>query len=252
MKSIRTIGFFGDSFCTEEYNPHSVWFKYETYIKQITKHYNAKIVNLGHGGSSIWDTILIQLKPFMDKKEFPDLCFFVWTSSGRLFNREVRRINYSDSLTPKLHTYNIFNYKIWGAAKQYYMYLHDHEQSELAHNAMLYYIDNVILPTFPKTTKIIHTWTSANPSDWSIEGLRPKKINYSHKWKHGVEIRPPLISLSLADKDISDLQTDMRPNHLDGIEKNLMLSTWIRYAIENYEDGKCIDYSDDVEKLWNR
>jgi hypothetical protein len=250
MQLINTIGFFGDSFCAEEYNLHSAWYKYETYIKQISKHYDAKIVNLGQGGSSIWDTLLIQLKPFADQKEFPDVCFFVWTNSGRLFHREVRRINNSDALTPKLHTYNIFKHKIWEAAKQYYTHLYDHEQAELAHNAMLHYVDNVILPTFPKTTKIIHTWTSANPTDWSMENLHPNKIKYCHKWKHGVEIRPPLICLSLSDKDVSNLQTDKRANHLEGTDKNSMLTKWIEYAIENYKDGLCLDYTTDVAKLW--
>ena len=250
MASNKTIGFFGDSFAAEDYNAHSMWFKYETYIRQLSKHYDAKIINLGHGGSSIWDAILIQLNPLIQSNTVPDICVFVWTNPGRLFHREVRRINHSDSLTPKLHTYNIFKHKIWAAAKQYYLHLYDQEQAELAHTAILHYIDNIILPNLPKTTKIIHLWSSANPMNWETQNFHPTKIAYPYKWKHGVEIRPALLSLSLSDQDVSILQVDKRANHIDGVEKNKMLVDWIKYAIDNYQDGLCLNYTADVSKLW--
>jgi hypothetical protein len=247
---IKTIGFFGDSFAAEESNPHSWWFKYETYIRKISKNYDAKIVNLGHGGSSIWDTILIQLNPLIESNTVPDICVFVWTNPGRLFHKEVRRINHSDSLTPKIHTYNIFKHKIWEAAKQYYLYLYDHDQAKLEHQSFMYYIDNVILPTLPKTTKIIHFWSSAEFDTWQTEYFHPTKVSYPYKWKHGVEIRPALLSLSLSDQDTSILQVDKRPNHIDGEIKNTMVYAWIKYALLNYQDGLCLDYTSDVAKLW--
>ena len=49
------IGFFGDSFCAKRY---SYSLNYSTYISMLANHYNAKIVNLGVGGSSIGDLIL--------------------------------------------------------------------------------------------------------------------------------------------------------------------------------------------------
>lgn len=246
----NTIGFFGDSFAAEEWNLHTKWNKYETYIQKVSRHYDSKIVNLGQGGSSIWDALLIQLDPLIKNNSVPDICVFVWTNPGRLFHREVRRINHADSLTPKLHTYNIFKHKIWSAAKEYYLHLYDYEQAELAHLAIIHYIDNIILSSLPKTTKIIHLWSSANPKSWETQDFHPSKIEYPYKWKHGVEIRPALISLSLTDNDVSIFQVDRRANHLDGEVKNTMLSDWIKYAIDNYQDGLCLDYSADVAKLW--
>ena len=246
----KTIGFFGDSFAAEDYNAHSWWFKYETYIRKTADYYDAKIVNLGQGGSSIWDAILIQLNPLIESNTVPDICVFVWTNPGRLFHREVRRINHSDSLTPKIHTYSIFKHKIWEAAKQYYLHLYDQEQANLEHLSFMYYIDNVILPSLPKTTKIIHLWSSADPINWDTQNFHPAKISYPYKWKHGVEIRPALLSLSLSDQDVSILQVDKRANHIEGEVKNSLLSSWIKYAISRYEDGLCLDYTDDVAKFW--
>ena len=246
----KTIGFFGDSFAAEESNPHSWWNKYESYIRKVSKHYDCKIVNLGHGGSSIWDSLLIQLDPLIKSNSVPDICVFVWTNPGRLFHREVRRINHADSLRPKLHTYNVFKHKIWSAAKQYYLHLYDHEQAELCHVAMMHYIDNIILPSLPATTKIIHLWSSAQPVNWETQYFHPTKIAYPYKWKTGVEIRPALLSLSLANEDVSILQVDKRANHLDGEVKNTMLSDWICYAVDNYQNGLCLDYTTDVSNLW--
>lgn len=246
----KTIGFFGDSFAAEESNLHSWWNKYEPYTTKLAKHFDAKIVNLGHGGSSIWDALLIQLDPLIKSNKVPDICVFVWTNPGRLFHKEVRRINHADALHPKIHTYSIFKHKIWAAAKEYYLHLYDHEQAELAHLAVMHYVDNVILPSLPKTTKVIHLWSSAQPKSWETQDFHPDKIAYPYKWKNGVEIRPALISLSLCDHDVSILQIDKRANHLDGETKNTMLADWIKYAVDNYQDGLLLDYTTDVAKLW--
>jgi hypothetical protein len=246
----KTIGFFGDSFAAEGVNPHAWWNKYTPYTIKLEKHYDATIVNFGKGGSSIWDALLIQLDPLIKSNCVPDICIFVWTNPGRLFHREVRRINHGDALTPKFHTYNIFKHKIWKAAKEYYLHLYDHEQAELALLSVMHYVDNVLLPSLPKTTKIIHFWSSAQPKSWETQDFHPNKISYPYKWKNGVEIRPALISLSLCDQDVSILQVDKRANHLDGEVKNTMIAEWVKYAVENYQDGLLLDYTSDVAKLW--
>lgn len=245
-----TIGFFGDSFAAEESNPHTWWYKYDSYIKKLVTHYDAEIANLGQGGSSIWDAIRTQLEPLIKSNNVPDVCVFVWTNPGRLYHKEIRRINHADALTPKIHTYNIFKHKIWSAAKQYYLHLYDHQQAQVEHLAAMYYIDHVILPSLPKSTKIINLWSSADPLSWEVQNFHPSKISYPYKWKTGVEIRPALISLSLCNHDVSILQVDKRANHLEGEIKNGMMFDWIKYALENYQDGLCLDYADDVSKLW--
>jgi hypothetical protein len=49
---------------------------------------------------------------------------------------------------------------------------------------------------------------------------------------------------------MSILQVDKRANHLEGEEKNNIVASWIIHAIDNYENGKILDYSTDVELLW--
>jgi hypothetical protein len=246
----NTIGFFGDSFCAEKSNHHSLFYKYTTYIDKLANHYDAKIVNLGHGGTSVWDTYLIQLLPFIKSDTIPDICVFVWTIPGRLFNRKVRRLNHSDTMHPKLHTFNPLKHKIWNAAREYYTHLYDREKEEIEHISFLRYFDDVILSKFPKETKIIHLWTAGCTSGWTTETIRPSVTSYTHTWKHGSEVRPSLLGLSLYDNDISVLQTDHRTNHLDGELKNQMLFDWIKTAIDNTD--KCYDYSIQVDKLYDK
>jgi hypothetical protein len=248
MQKIK-IGFFGDSFCAERTNHHSLVYRYNTYMDLLLNHYNADLANVGKGGSSIYDTVLLQLKPFIDTDTVPDICVFVWTNSGRLFNRKVRHINHTSALNFKLGITNFFTRHIWSAAKQYYEQLYDHEQVELEYVAMLNYIDNAILTQLPNKTKIIHLW-SFGTADWQNKKFNPSSITYPYTWKTGVEIRPALVSLSLYDNDIETLSTDHRCNHLDGKFKNELLFSWIKQSIE--ESGQSLDYSAVIDTLYDK
>jgi hypothetical protein len=244
-----TIGFFGDSFCSDVKDSHSVRYQYETFIKKLEKHYNAKIVSLGMGGSSVWDTLLIQLDPFL-KNTPPDICIFVWTTHGRLFNRTVRDINTNSSMTARSKLRYILKpkvLKIWEAAKWYFDYLQDWEKDKIEWEALLRYIDQVVLAKIPHTTKIVHLWTAGMPDEWT-----KKEINnsmYPLEFSRGAEIRPNLTALSIYDQDIDILGNDPRCNHLDGEIKNTMLFNWIQTAIDNPD--QLWDYSADIDKLNN-
>jgi hypothetical protein len=247
MKSYKTIGFFGDSFCADSTNLHSLTNSYKTYIKKLEKHFNIKTVNLGHGGSSVWDSILLQLKPFIDSDTVPDICVFIWTHRGRLFNRKIRRLNSTDV---RVKSFGPFKQSIANAAKEFYIHLYDEEKEQLEYLAILRYVDQVILPSLPSTTKIIHLWSTGNLKEWQGEGFYPSNISYTYDWIHGTEIRPSLISLSLYDNDVSILSSDRRANHLDGDFKNELLFNWIRTAIEDSDDNQ--DHSELVETFFNK
>lgn len=225
----KTIGFFGDSFCATRVSPHSIIHNYKTYIQKLSDHYDAKIVNLGYGGSSVQDLILTQLQPLIDNNSVPDICVFVWTDCGRLYHPTVRNINGVSSVEES----HFFNRSIWKAAEQYYKHLYDYKQHELAYKALLLYIDTVILTQLPKKTKIVHLWSFGNPSTWDNIGCRPENISYCYNWKNGVEIRPALVSLSLRDRPIDILNNDKSANHLEGEEKNNIVFEWICNGIDN-------------------
>ena len=243
----KTIGFFGDSFCSEVRNHHSMWYGYTTYMKQLADHYDATVVNVGHGGSSIWDTLLLQLNPFIQNNNVPDICVFVWTVPGRLFNREIRRLNNSD-IYGKF--FSPFKQNIVKAAKTFYDYLYDREKENIEYLAVLRYIDQEVLSLLPTTTKIVHLWTAGETNDWSLEGIRPANTSYVHTWVHGSEIRPSLLSLSVYDNDISILSTDHRANHLDGEFKNRLLFNWIKLAIDN--PNSFWDYTNITDKFYDK
>jgi hypothetical protein len=245
----KTIGFFGDSFCAERTNHHSLFYRYNSYIDLLAKHYDAKVVNLGHGGCSIYDTLLLQLQPLINSNSVPDICVFVWSSPGRLFNRTVRRINHGSAASYKPSVLKFLDRKIWQAAKLFYEHLYDHEKEELEHKALLNYIDAVILPSLPSTTKIVHLWSFGIATKWHEDDLRPSTIEYPHKWQHGSEIRPPLLSISLCDNTQEILSVDHRCNHLDGQFKNDTVFNWIKLAIDN--PNSTWDYSTSVEKLYD-
>jgi hypothetical protein len=224
----KTIGFFGDSFCSVL--DSTLPGKIDTYIKKLKSFYNADILNLGVAGSSIEDALLLQLKPFETAKKFPDVCIFVWTDPGRIFHRTTRNINHSTMLR---HVSDPKSPKIWNDALNYYENFYDPELADVRYIALLHYIDNVILPTICSTSKIIHMW--------SFE----KDFNsgeYYYRWNNGAEIRPALFNISLTEQKETPIYED-RPNHLGSEINNEIIFNWIKTAIDDYKSGKLHTYN---------
>jgi hypothetical protein len=242
----KTIGFFGDSFCADSSNSHSISYKYKTYIELLADHYNAKIVNLGHGGTSVWDTLLVQLNPLIDKNQVPDICVFVWTLPGRLFSRKIRRLNSADVKDRE----RINHIEVWKAAEQFYDHLFDKEKEELEHISILRYIDQIVLPKLPSTTRIVHLWTAGTTSGWDLDAIRPAKTTYPYNWIHGSQIQPSLLSVSMYDHNMDILSSDDRCNHLDGDFKNRLVFDWVRLAIDN--PNSIWDYTTLVDKFFDK
>ena len=257
-----TIGFFGDSFCALEKNEDSIINGYTTYIEKLKNHYCADIVNLGMGGSSVWDLYFNQLLPLVKKNKVPDICVFVWTHSGKIFHRTSRSLHASSSLNgfnkekfdwfaktyPNVG-YNFFAKEIYEASKQYYLHLYDQEKEDLEHIAQLQYIDNNVLNLLPLSTKIVHLWAFGSNSFSKDNGWQPENILYPHVWKHGVTVLPCLMSLSVADYNWPVYPiTDTRPNHLEGNKNDLIFDS-IRSAIDLNQN---IDLTTEVTRRWNR
>ena len=219
----RTIGFFGDSFCASRY---SLSFNYKTYTSMLSDYYNAKIVNLGTGGSSIGDLILLQLKPFIQKNNVPDICVFVWTDPGRLFHRTIRNLNYTSVQT------NTERSKVWDSARDYFTYLNDQEFLELQYVALLEHVDNNVLPKLPAKTKIVHLWSFGKPKEWNTVGFNANNLEYYYTWKNGVEVRPSLMSVCMMGNPLDDIFNDTAPNHLSNKLKNELVFNYIKSAID--------------------
>jgi hypothetical protein len=203
------IGFFGDSFCAEISDRPGHISGYETYISKLKNHYDADVVNLGVVGSSIYDSILLQIKPFINRNEYPDVCVFVWTGRDRIFHRKHR-----NTTVGALH----YNHPLSAVVKGYFTHLWDWELVELQYTATLQYFDLTMLANFPKTTKIIHMWAFKKICDW----------------KHGIEIESPLVDLAKQGREVIEPRTDWALNHLDGEEKNNLMFEQIKTLIDNY------------------
>lgn len=223
------IGFFGDSFCSDLRNEHSVRGGYETYIEKIVKHYDAEIVNLGVGGSSVWDCVLLQFQETM-KKEIPDVCVFAWTNSNRLFHRNFRAINPSSVESQNLKK---IDQNLYTASKNYFHYLYDYEKHLIEHSALLHYFDRKVLHNY-KNTKFIHLWSFEE--------------SMTHRWETGVELQPALSEISVGfDTDLP--AADARANHLEGDIKNTLVYKAVVDAIENYQNGNIINF--DISEIKN-
>lgn len=200
------IGFYGDSFCCEISNPHSILKGYDTYIKKLQNYYNAEIVHLGVGGSSVWDLILNQF----DSNNIPDICIFCWTDPNRLYHKNVRNITYSNLKNKKIKDYkltDLFYYNTISAAKKYFDYLHDYEKARIEYQAALQYFDKNILNNV--TNRVIHLWSFEN----------------SYQWSTGIVINDPLCSLVSG--------STLAANHLDGDDVNEQVFQIIKSAIDD-------------------
>lgn len=247
---VKTIGFFGDSFCEHLTSP-----KYKTYIELLSEHYQAEVVNLGMGGSSVWDLLIMQLNPLINNNTIPDVTVICWTIPARLFHRTCRSIHLSKALAgydkkkeewfakTYPNTPNWFSKEIWDAAQQYFTVLRDQEKEELEYLAAIRFIDQTVLSKIQHKTKIINLWSFAIPSEYTLEGFKPENITYPYTFTHGVELRPPLISLSVSGstgKTFLFPMIDDRENHLED-DKNIFLSDLIKHHVDNYEPGLKVD-----------
>jgi len=228
MEKIK-IGFFGDSFCCR--NKGMMW-ENETYIRKLEKHYQATVVNLGVGGSSIWDVLLVQLNPFIKTDTIPDICVFVWTEHSRIFHKTIRHIN-SGSAKKYKNTD-----KVWSTANDYYDHLFDDDLAKLQYTSALEYFDNNMLTKFPPTTKIVHLWSFGNFAEWKEESFKPENITYLHTWKNGIEIQPPLMTFALEEcNTLDNFLTGNAKNHIGDKEINDKIFNLIKTAI----DAQCVN-----------
>lgn len=217
------IGFFGDSFCAEMRNQHSILHRYSSYIKLIKDHYHADIVNLGVGGSSCWDVILQQFPKFKDN--LPDVCVFVWTDWNRLYHPKVRNIG-NWVLIPKIlneFSPSRFLYsKYYKLAQDYYKEFYDDHKALQERTAALYHFDKTVLEPIMSKTKIIHCWSFVE--------------NNKFRFSSGMECAPALKLFSMHNMPANH-DDSFCANHIYGKENNKLLSQMIIQAIDQHQNG---------------
>lgn len=234
------IGFFGSSYCSKLQNKHSENFNYKTFIQIIKNHYNAEITHYGANGCGSWDIILNQSKKLLDNP--PDVAIFIWPVPAIIYHKEYQAI-YDDSAYEgsKLH---VKNPKLWEAVSLYYQRLYDKEKLIIEERAALMYADNTFIKELSNTTKVIHMWEWVEGDNIDFDLSNPDLVaamRYPHSWNHGSSIITPLSMLSAAmqypfrSNFKKVLRKDPRPNHLEGVFKNVLLASWIISVIDNPE-----------------
>jgi len=200
------IGFYGDSFCKTV----DTDLGFDTYIKKTLNHYNAELVHLGVGGSSVWDVILLQFP--REPENIPDVCVFTWTNPDRLFHREVREI------TDRFHKKNDDKPELKDAVTKYYQYLHDREKAVFEVLAAMYYFDMKILSQIK--SKIVHLWSFGN------DYKEPKitELGLEYEFTSGIDTKLDMSSLSTFGYKY--------PNHIYGEENNQLIFETIQRAID--------------------
>lgn len=214
---MKTIGFFGDSYCAVD----SGW------IRSITDYYSAEITHLGKPGSSVPDLIINQWDKELKRGRTPDIAVFIWTTDSRLFHPTQRNITPERALSIREKGGKP---ELWEAAKQYYTYLYDAEYMALSTKSLLCYFDRMVLPLLPKT-KVVHLWAFGQP----IPGRKnyvPEGISYPYSFTTGVEVQPALVTISQQGRTMEQMGQDNSPNHMDTEEKNLRVFNMVREAID--------------------
>jgi hypothetical protein len=241
---MRIVGF-GDSFIQRKTGVE------HQYLSLVSGHFSKLFESFGVPGSGVWDSFF-EFKRVRNEADLKlihdfDVAIFVWSESSRFYHAEVRDITYANVLN-----HENSNDPVWIAAKYYYEHLHDARKVNYEITAFFYWFDNWLFENYPNM-KVIHlTGFPKHDEKMSIDyydivKYKPNKLEYFHKWKNSVEVRPPLLHFSLNDEWPGDLGKEHRFQHLTK-DAHYKVAQLIIEAIENYEPGKIIEYVQPVEE----
>lgn len=138
---MKTIGYFGDSFCAGR--------EPESWCVLLAKKLDARITHWGEPGRSIWTTI-IKFNKLEQQKKLPDICVFCWTEPYRLYHPNL-------ILSANTQPLPDVNPRVYEALDQYWKYLHSYDKDELSYEYAIKWFDQMILPRVNK--KIIQMWS---------------------------------------------------------------------------------------------
>ena len=155
---MKTIGYFGDSFC-ESRNKDS-------WCILVAESLGAKITHWGKGGASIWNTFM-EFERIEKVGNIPDICIFCWTEPYRLYHKDL-------PLAKGAVPIEGVDPNIYKASDMYYVYLQDYKKDEIAYRYALQHFDSSILSKYTDKT-ILQTWSmrpfelSGNKTDITLK-----------------------------------------------------------------------------------
>jgi hypothetical protein len=178
---MKTIGFFGDSFCTSN--------QPESWCNILQKKLGCSRPRwFGEPGRSIW-SVFFRFNQLIKEDRVPDISVFCWTEPYRLYHPK-------HILTANTEPLEGVDPKMYEALEQYWIHLHNYDKDEMAYEYSLKYYDQNILSKV--NSEIVQMWsfrpfetagkdagiklTTGTFIDESMLAFS-KKQNKDHSWK---------------------------------------------------------------------
>jgi len=139
---MKTIGFFGDSFCAS--NQPESWCN----ILQV-KLGCERPRWFGQPGRSIWSTFM-HFNHLIKMDRVPDVSVFCWTEPYRLYHPSL-------ILSANTEPLEGVDPKVYEALDDYWKYLHNYDKDEMAYEYALRFYDQNVLSKISKT--IVQMWS---------------------------------------------------------------------------------------------
>ena len=139
---MKTIGFFGDSFCASN--------QPESWCNILQQKLGASRIQwFGEPGRSIWST-MFKFNDLIAQNRVPDISVFCWTEPYRLYHpKHILSAN-----TQPLEGVDPNMYK---ALDEYWIHLHSYDKDEMAYEYALKHYDQNILSTVD--SEIVQMWS---------------------------------------------------------------------------------------------
>jgi len=139
---MRTIGFFGDSFCASN--------QPESWCNLLQQRLGCdRIQHIGEPGRSIW-SVFFKFNRLIQENRVPDISVFCWTEPYRLYHPDL-------VLSANTKPLEGVDPAVYDALDNYWRYLHSYEKDEMAYEYALRHYDQNILSKVE--SEIVQMWS---------------------------------------------------------------------------------------------
>ena len=139
---MKTIGFFGDSFCASN--------QPESWCNILQQKLGAERIRwFGNPGRSIW-SVFFQYNKLIEQNQVPDISLFCWTEPYRLYHP-------THILSANTQPVDGVDPKIYKALDEYWVHLHNYDKDEMSYEYALKHYDKNILSKVK--SDIVQMWS---------------------------------------------------------------------------------------------
>lgn len=226
---------------------HNAW--NASYQGMIGNHFKCVPEFRGVSGTGPWNMFFDFLN--YERKDEIDVAIIAWSEIYRLYHNKFKPINVHKAFDKDyMESASDHEKDVIQAAQGYYKCLTDQLKLDYELSALMMMFDRMTTQ-YPHINFIhLPCFTLLEPGEWwgrSYFTKKPSELKYYHDFKHGMEIRPALMYLSVLDEWPDDLKNDKRECHMTA-RANRLLADSIIYCIENFQPGKLIEMDVSVIK----